>query len=253
MKKHELSETYDILRLMAKCIGESKYYEHIIFKGATALNAILIQEGRKELMRETRDIDLQVDHFKNWERFVNELETMLNGRGVLFIIDNVTSKNNEYGRINLRAFKNDSEYKLKIDMNIDKKESIPTVIIESLRVRAYSLEAMLADKISAAYSQKIFRRIKDLYDIAAISKVKYFISDDIIDIMERKRPETFDTAIDMIIPENYDMLYHAFIKNSGIRDKIEFSEMCNTVRTFCTPILNRHRGLIWKEWWFEND
>ena len=146
----------------------------IDFKGAMVLKACLLEAGFPDEIRHTADIDA------NWysdlppsaEQLVESLETALQRNGINLHVDLYRM----YGEGRSAGFElSDSstgEILFTIDMDVNRPVQ-PTQIYEvaGLRFCGVSPDQMLADKISAISTGKVFRRIKDVVDLYYLSQV----------------------------------------------------------------------------------
>ena len=98
--------------------------------------------------------------------------------------------------------------------------------------------------IVAVSSIKVFRRIKDVYDIAVLASLKDYSFKNILRHIEVKhgRPD----YINMLTQENFDKLQHAYVKYDAVsHDKGMYELMCID-STFLQPFYINYEGeLIW--------
>ena len=137
-------------------------------------------------------------------------------------------------------------------MDLDNKECFTKVTYTTSQgdFVGCSIEQTLANKIYVLSTKKIFRRIKDFYDIYRIAKCLSFKINDIYDIQEKIGIsfEDFDCLINRIEDVN-----NAYAKFSGINNKPEFSEIYDYItRIFIVPFQNNSKDLLWdhnkQEW-----
>lgn len=146
----------------------------IDFKGAMVLKACLIEAGFPDEIRHTADIDANwySDSPPSAEQLVESLETALQRNGINLHVDLFRM----YGEGRSAGFEltdpTAEEILFTMDMDVNRPVQ-PTRIYEvaGLRFRGVSPDQMLADKISAISTSKVYRRIKDVVDLYYLSQV----------------------------------------------------------------------------------
>ena len=112
--------------------------------------------------------------------------------------------------------------------------------IAGLRFRGISPSQILADKIAAISTNKVFRRIKDVVDLYYLSKVFPFERDDLMQTLHDsgRHLENFDGFL-----HRSDDLKHAYEKFRVTGDvrKPDFDEVYVTVKAYIKPILPKER------------
>lgn len=248
--KESMSNTLRVLQTMTRQMGKSQYGQYFVLKGGVALASILDELGLSSYMRFTHDIDLHVCSLSAWESFKADVSTLLNTNqeGIHYYVTQVKDRSKTSGSICLSAVYKGTGYNIKIDMNVAPLNIISTNYIQSVGMYTYDFETMLADKISAVCSQKIFRRIKDLYDIYMLSKLKAYSYVSILSHINSKRPEFLKDGTNMFVPQNYDMLQHAYEKFKGINSKPDFDLLYKTCNSFVYPFISKgtiQNELVW--------
>jgi len=124
-------------------------------------------------------------------------------------------------------------------MDVDVNRPIPQIQmyeIADVRFLGASPVQMIADKLSAISTGKVFRRIKDIVDLYYISKAFVFDRDAVIRTLEnsRKTLGTFDGFL-----HGTEELKHAYEKFrfSGDVDKVPFDEIYQAVTDFIRGVL----------------
>lgn len=124
-------------------------------------------------------------------------------------------------------------------MDVDVNRPVPQIQmyeIADVRFLGASPAQMIADKLSAISTDKIFRRIKDVVDLYYISKAFVFDRDAVIQTLEnsRKTLGTFDGFL-----HRSKELKHAYEKFrfSGDVDKVPFDEIYQAVTDFIRDVL----------------
>lgn len=146
----------------------------IDFKGAMVLKACLLGAGFSGEIRHTADIDANwySDSPPSAEQLVESLGAALQKSGIPLHVDLYRM----YGEGRSAGFEltdpDSGEVLFTMDMDVNRPIQ-PTQIYEvaGVRFRGVSPDQMLADKISAISTDKVFRRIKDVVDLYYLSQV----------------------------------------------------------------------------------
>ena len=215
----------------------------IDFKGSMVLKACLIEAGFHEEIRHTVDIDANwyVDSPPTAEQMIGSLQKALDRAGV----DLEVSLYRMYGEGRSAGFElsdretGDILFTMDIDVN---RPAAQTRIYEiaEIRFRGASVDQMLADKISAASGDKIFRRVKDVVDLYYLSQVFPFHSANIKQILKDNGRElgTFHGFL-----HRKSELEHAYDKFrlTGDVNKPPFDEVYAAVKSYIKDILPKER------------
>ncbi len=124
-----------------------------------------------------------------------------------------------------------------LDMDVDRPVS-PTQIydVAGLRFRGISPVQMLADKISAISTDKVFRRIKDVVDLYYLSQVFELDQETMMSTLQNsgRHLENFDGFL-----HRPDDLHHAYDKFrfSGDVTKPSFDEVYDAVKQYVKSLL----------------
>lgn len=95
---------------------------------------------------------------------------------------------------------------------------------------------MIADKISAISTDKVFRRIKDVVDLYYISNVFEFCSTDINNVLKHGERELEDFEGFLYRPKDLEHSYDKFRFAGGV-NKPPFEEVYKSVKMFIKDIL----------------
>lgn len=216
----------------------------ISFKGSMVLKACLLEAGFVEDTRHTVDIDANwnSDTPPSGEQMVESLQNALRNND----IDLDVSLYRMYGDGRSAGFelKDRDTEEVIFSMDIDVNRPIPPTKIyevEGLQFRGVSSSQMIADKISAISTDKVFRRIKDVVDLYYISKVFRFDKADVIQTLKNsgRSLDTFNGFL-----RRTDELRHAYEKfrfEGGVY-KPPFEEVYRTVRSYIKTILPREKN-----------
>lgn len=217
----------------------------ITFKGAMVLNNIL---DNSEYIRATQDIDGSTP-VKQIDKIVEDINSALKDDGLEYYFE-IYRYPSEIKSAGFYIYQNDG--KPFSQMDLDNKECFTKVTYTTSQgdFVGCSIEQTLANKIYVLSTKKIFRRIKDFYDVYRIAKCLSFKINDIYDIQEKIGIpfEDFDCLINRIKDVN-----NAYTKFSGINSKPEFSEIYDYItRIFIVPFQNNSKDLLWdhnkQEW-----
>ena len=209
------------------------------FKGAMVLKVCLSEAGYTEETRHTSDIDA------NWtfaerpsaEQMVESLQKALDKAGIDFKVSlyRMYEKNKSAGFKFSDIDTGNPIFTMDVDIN---KPVALTKIYEVEGIRFYGALPlqMLADKIFAISTDKVFRRIKDVVDIYYLSKVLIFDKTGILDILEKsgRRLESFYCFI-----YKSEELRHSYEKFrfSGNAEKPSFDKVYATVKAYIKVLL----------------
>ncbi len=206
----------------------------IDFKGSMVLKACLMEAGYSDDTRHTVDIDANwySDTLPTAEQMTESLQKALNAHG----IDLEVSIYRMYGAGKSAGFEltDRSTGEILFSMDIDvNRPATPTKIyeIEGFTFRGVAPSQMLADKISAISTDKVFRRIKDVVDLYYFSKVFDFNKAEVIQTLQ-KSGRVLDTFAGFL--HRSDELKHAYDKFrfTGNVDKPPFDEVYRAVKGY---------------------
>lgn len=245
-----MQDIYSYLRYTANLIANSKFGNKFILKGGSVLRAKLIECGRDDLSRVTRDLDIHCDSRDVWIDFYTNIESILNMNDAGLVYRLIKRRSETKGLMESDSLhfeiRNGKEaVYFKIDMNI-KSNNIITVDYSPVpNMRVYDAYTMLSDKIVVVSSQSIFRRIKDLYDIAVLISIYDFRYFDVLEHLTVKHPNA--NLNNMLVPYNYDYIRHAYNSFEGILNKPNVEYLISFVLCFLEPIyMGYNKGeLVW--------
>ncbi|MDD4413468.1 MAG: nucleotidyl transferase AbiEii/AbiGii toxin family protein, partial [Oscillospiraceae bacterium] len=146
----------------------------ISFKGAMVLKACLMEAGYTENTRHTVDIDANwnSDTPPSGEQMIDSLQSALKKNGISLDV----SIYRMYGEGRSAGFdladKDTGEILFSMDIDVNRPVTLTKIYeVDGLRFGGVSPSQMIADKVSAVSTDKVFRRIKDVVDLYYISKV----------------------------------------------------------------------------------
>ena len=226
----------DVLRDFVENCGD---YGQIL-KGGMALN--YYYDNADPSSRNTVDLDFHIRNKSHWNMFKNTACNTATNNSKLGCTYSITKiKINPNGEsLSLIANKADASFKFRIDMNYGDYCKINN----KFNLNIYSIESILADKISVICSNKILRRTKDLYDVYLILSNETFNSEDLAIEVKRKlvsRNIELNTLY-LLKPEYLDKLSYSYYKLKLI-DYPTFEDIINTNLSFLLPFLDIINGV----------
>ena len=216
----------------------------ICFKGSMVLKACLLEAGYVEEVRHTVDIDANwnSDTPPSVDTMISALQTAIDKAG----IDAKVRIYRMYGEGRSAGFtfadrETDEELFL---MDMDVNRPIPDTQIyeiEGLCFRGVSPTQMIADKVSAISTEKVFRRIKDVVDLYYLSKVFSFDKADVLRTLKANGRELDHFQGFLQQPEELRHAYEKF-RLGGDVHKPPFDEVYAAVKTFLKDVLPKEKS-----------
>lgn len=215
----------------------------ISFKGSMVLKACLFEAGYVEETRHTVDIDA------NWnselppsaEQMTESLQKALEKNGIALDV----SIYRMYGEGRSAGFElmERSTGEILFSMDIDVNRPVPSTKIyevEGLRFRGVSPYQMIADKLSAVSTDKVFRRVKDVVDLYYISKVFDFNEAEIMQTLKNsgRTLDNFHGFLHRITELRHS--YEKFRFAGGV-NKPPFDEVYLSVRSYIKAVLPKEK------------
>lgn len=211
----------------------------ISFKGSMVLKACLLEAGYSEEIRHTVDIDANwnSDIAPTAEQMVESLQKAIDKSSVELEV----RLYRPHGEKRSAGFEliDPSTDEVLFTMDIDVNRPAPETKIyeiEGIRFCGSSPAQMIADKLSAISTDKIFRRIKDVVDLYYISKVFEFNTVDIRNALKNSKREldNFDGFLHRT--SELEHSYEKFRFAGGV-NKPSFEEIYKNVTIFIEDIL----------------
>lgn len=215
----------------------------ISFKGSMVLKACLLEAGYTEETRHTVDIDANwnSDVEPTTEQMVESLQKAIDKSGVNLVV-HLYRPHGEKRSAGFELIEPSTEEVL-FTMDVDVNRPAPaTKIYEigGIRFCGSSPVQMIADKLSAISTDKVFRRIKDVVDLYYISKVFEFNTADIRHTLKSSKREldTFDGFL-----HRANDLEHSYEKFrfAGDVNKPPFEEIYKNVKVFIKDVLPKEK------------
>ena len=213
------------------------------FKGSMVLKACLMEAGFTEETRHTVDIDANwySDTAPSAEQMVDSLQKSLRNCGINLNV----SLYRMYGEGRSAGFElsdtttGDVLFTMDIDVN---RPATKTKIyeVEGVRFCGVAPSQMIADKISAISTDKVFRRIKDVVDLYYISKVFAFNKAEVLETLKAsgRSLDSFNGFLHR--PDDLRHSYEKF-RFSGEVDKPPFDEVYLSVKAYVKDILPKEK------------
>lgn len=211
----------------------------ISFKGSMVLKACLLEAGYTEDTRHTVDIDANwnFDTPPSAEQMTGSLQRALDSSDIdldVTVYRMYSEKRSAGFKLKERVT---GEILFSMDIDVNRPVS-PTKIyeVEGLRFRGVSPSQMIADKLSAISTDKIFRRIKDVVDLYYISRIFEFNKADIMQTLENsgRTLGTFQGFLNRT--EDLQHSYEKFRFAGGV-NKPPFDEVYRSVKLYIKDVL----------------
>lgn len=215
----------------------------ISFKGSMVLKACLLETGYSEETRHTVDIDANwnSDTEPTAEQMVESLQKALTKSGIELNVRLYRM----YGEKRSAGFEltdvSTDEILFTMDIDVNRPAS-PTKIyeVEGIKFCGVSPLQMIADKLSAVSTEKVFRRIKDVVDLYYISKVFELDTEKIMQTLKNSNREldSFDGFL-----HRYKDLQHSYDKFrfAGGVNKPPFEEVYHSVKVYIKSVLPKEK------------
>lgn len=233
----ELSVTEQLMYRAMQAIYQSNI--PVSFKGSMVLKACLLQAGFTQETRHTFDIDA------NWnsstaptmEQMAQSFEKAL----VQYNMELSVAPSRQYGigRSAGFEFADKQSGEVLFTMDIDVNRPAPATKLYSIDNFCFigaTPEQIIADKLLAISSEKIFRRMKDVIDLYYLSQVCTFSKNNILQIIHTsgRNLGTFHSFL-----HELDKLQHAYEKFQFTADlpKPQFWEIYSKAKTYIVEVL----------------
>ena len=260
MKKN-LDTYYYYLRITANLIAQSRFKNKMILKGGSVLMSKLTECNREDLYRLTRDLDIHCDKREVWIDFYTNIEKILNTNTLGLVYKLIKRRSAEKGLDTSDSLKfsildsNTGEVlEFKIDLNIKSNAIITCDYSPVLNMTTYDLLTMSSDKIVVVSSKQIYRRIKDLYDLAVIASLSDYKLSEVRHHLAVKHPNA--KLENYLIPDNFEQLEHAYNRYDGIANKPHIGDLIAIDSSFLQPLyIGYGDELVWehiRSMWMES-
>lgn len=219
----------------------------IVFKGALITKLILQENGYTATERQTNDIDA------NWVGTPPSMDklTMIVNRSLESFGGSIYAlAKRQYGEgksAGIWIMSRDTEEQV-FTMDITIKPVIGSRVYHygETSINGVIPEAVLCDKISVLSGERIFRRVKDVLDVYALSCCLKVRLVDIYDALQKAN--RLLGSFEPLITRGAD-LEHAYNKMRGVTGKPEFNEIYSYIKKFLEPFVHNDKG---KKVWDSN-
>ena len=263
---NDVLQMYFLERFLFR-LSKSKYNKNFVLKGGILLYAIFDED----YARKTSDIDLLAQKIENdaskFNEVIKEICLIKVDDPIVFDVDNIVVKNitefkGEYHGLNvyIPAYLDRTQGRINIDVGFGdiiypNKTSLnfPSLIDDSPKLYAYSIETVIAEKLEAIVSLGMLNsRLKDFYDIYVLSKTHDFDGTTLRQAIEEtfnhrktslKHIDAFDD--DFISPYRKGQ-WNSFIKQKDPNQVLELEIVIKIIKNFVNPIINS--GIEQKKW-----
>ena len=209
------------------------------FKGSMVLKACLAEAGYLEDIRHTVDIDgnWYSDVAPTGEQMVESIQNALKRKGIELDV----SLYRMYGEGRSAGFEltdlSTGEVLFSMDIDVNRPFTATRIYeVEEIRFCGISALQMIADKVSAVSTDRVFRRIKDVVDLYYLSKVIVFDKDSVLMSIHNagRTLDNFEAFLNK--QEELSHSYEKF-RFAGNVNKPAFDEVYNTVKEYIKDIL----------------
>jgi hypothetical protein len=238
---------FTVLVDMVRSLQNSEFANSFLLKGAFVLMSAVKQAGIDNLIRGTKDIDMNFSSLEIWERFAGKLPEILN-RGTQANVQyrlvrrRGVSAKFQSDRLQFRATVGNASVLVGIDMNV-KPLHLGTAqyVLPELSFIAVDLYAMLADKLRVLSERTLLRRIKDLTDVYVISKLRDFSLAETVATLKTLAP-AINYPVFLLGGNHVNDVQQAYSSQNGMRRlDVPFDEVFKCVLNFSIPV---YQGLL---------
>lgn len=228
----------ELLYELLRCLNVHGFNGRIFLKGAMALYNLSMEHNDDIYARYTQDLDFDLVDEDTYREIADKIIDIANKNkyGIVYRLFKLRELKGVSAGVTLVGDYLGKERKLSIDMNIYAPSNIEVRKVEGLSIEIYTNTAMFATKIKVACSQKLPRRIKDLFDICAFCTNYDFTFKSIFDIFEVKWPGEIYTLKSFVVPANYSVLEHAAMEHSQV-SSVNFDKMFSLASCFLNPFV----------------
>lgn len=251
---------YFIERLLYR-LSISKYSDVFILKGGLFLYTILDENARatKDVDMLAKEISNQLDSIKGIFLEISSIDV---DDGVKFINDSIEVErikedaDYEGVRVKLLAKLDNTKKILQLDIGFGdaivpeaKEIEYPSLLkMEKTKVKAYSVESVIAEKFEAmVYLGEFNSRMKDFYDIYSLSK-KFDFDGPVLQkaivatfkkrgVLLNQKPHIFTTAFINSVDKKRQ--WESFKKRIKFQSEVDFETVMKSIVSFLEPVIEQ--------------
>lgn len=226
--------------------------DRLAFKGGYMLSKMM-----PSVARQTTDIDFSIQNSDIYASLIDAMNHIgehfvKNGYIDHYVVKDTVQPKRSGG---MDMYTADGSKVLGIDVGWhDITFGTTTTSIDIGEVRAFTVERMLADKVTAILSRKRFRRPKDIYDLYCITNCFDFdanlINDYILKRTEGAGAEWSNYPFNETVLREYEHAYNKLVvksvKTSVQLDKPDFDEVLKRFYTLCNKLLYMSTKSYWR-------
>lgn len=233
----DVSKYLAVLMCMTESIRKAGFEKDVVLTGGFGLDFKLIENGLPELCRRTRDIDLSIQDIETYLRLFDNIEDVLNtnSNGFRFTLVKRRGLHVDSDSVTLECYVCGEKLIVKIDMNIKDLRLLGVSFLDKLPLPVYDDYTAIVDKLSVIYSHRIYRRIKDMYDIYCYSMMCDLRYSRIYQQFSRYRNEVLGNLELMLLPDNLSAIEHAYMQNDAL-PKSKFDDVFTVSSSFSNKL-----------------
>jgi len=232
-------------KLMLGIMGRiSKTDAPMVFKGALITKLILSEHGFETVARTTTDVDANwTGSSPSMDYLVNTINQSLGDMQDAYTTQAVREhKASRSAGVSI-VEKSTGEVIFAMDISIKPVQGSKLYFFGDIGIRGVLPDEVLADKIAVMSSRLLFRRMKDLVDIYALSHCVSIRTRAIVDICSAKGREMGD--FDAFFSRKSD-IEHAYNRLKDIDGKPDFDSIYSYLREFAKPFVRNERSnAVW--------
>lgn len=226
---------------MVKRIAAGCDKAKVILIGGMSLNYKLLNSGNNDFTRNTRDLDLSIEDMETYKYLFDNMEDILNtDDGDSYEVTYRSGFNERSKSESMHISYNDNiisnNYELKVDMNIKQVSEVNRVKLPNSDLLLCDDYYALVDKLAVVCSDKVGRRLKDMYDIFVYSNISDVCYSKLVACMQERRPWMLDGLENNMLPERFDKFKSSY--EAGHFTNIEFDVVFRRVSLFVVPLVD---------------
>lgn len=212
----------------------------VIFKGAM-ITKLLLKGSVNRLERETKDIDCD---WVGGEVSMDQLNSIIT-KAISMVGDFRVERCRDFGDGKSAGFNiisNQGAKYASIDISIKPNPYYQIYIIGECEFKGSTVDKIVVDKLLVVSGDKIFRRVKDVVDLYALSFCTSFRVNTINEVINNSKKKLGD--FHLFLTEK-DKIEHAYRKMTGIENRPDFCEIYKRVSILIEPFLQNEFDLTW--------